>query len=226
MDPDTISQEEDEEEEPSPLEYARSHGICVDYTTESLLIFDFDQLSKDDMNRDLCSPTDASIANATRALTKERLTVNREVVLFLKAVHSLQEGLAVDLSVIEGRQRALGLKQELPVLDSDYELDLLRFGNATNPDFGKLQIPSEIVIEQNDEGFEWPSKYLTYPAHYDAQVKADKLAVSKGVLVHLQEAIRDAYVPEDSEVIKAEALKYEPASCLEALNQHADHSRT
>jgi hypothetical protein len=72
------------------------------------------------------------------------------------------------------------------------------------------QIPSEIVNEQNDEGFQWPTKYFAYPAQCDAQAKAEKLAVSREVLVHLQDAIRDTYVPENADRIKAEGMKYKP----------------
>jgi hypothetical protein len=200
------------EPEPTPIEdivaYARLQGITTDYTTEQLRVFDLNTPSDDELHRDLWDPSDTSITNAINALTKERLTVNRDAALFLKAAHSLQEAPTTDPLASDRRKWMLSLKQELPVLKSDYELDLLNFGNASPPNFKNLQIPSEILNEQNDEGFEWPTKYFTYPAQCDAQAKAEKIAVSREVLVHLQDAIRDAYIPEDSERLKAESMSY------------------
>jgi hypothetical protein len=198
----------------SPIEdivgYARLQGITTDYTTEQLRVLDLTAPSEDEFDRDLWDPSDASITNAISALTKERLTVNRGAALFLKAAHSLQEAPATDPLATDRRKWMLSLKQELPVLKSDYELDLLNFGNAGVPNFKNLQIPSEIVDEQNDEGFEWPTKYFAYPAQCNAQAKAEKIAVSREVLIQLQDAIRDAYVPEDSERLKAENMSYRP----------------
>jgi hypothetical protein len=198
-----------DEEELSVLEYARSHGICVNYETEPLPVTEINKPSTEVFERDFQNATDASITNAINVLIRERLTINRDAALFLKATHSLHEPPATDVSTMDRREWILGLKQELPLLKSDYELDQLNFGNAAMPSFRDLRIPLEIVIEQNDEGLEWPEKYFALPAQCDAQVKAEKLAISREVLVHLQHAIRDEYVPENSESIKAECLRYE-----------------
>jgi hypothetical protein len=208
------AESEPEREPDSPgenvLEYARQQGICIDYTTEQLRVRDLNVPSDDDFYRDLWDPSDASVINAISGLTKERLAVNRDAALFLRYAHSLQEAPVTDPLATDRREWMVNLKQELPVLKSDYELDLLNFGNAVMPDFKNLQIPSEIINEQNDEGFEWPTKYFAYPAQYDAQVKAEKLAVSRDVLVHLQDAIRDTYIPGDAERIISEDMRYKP----------------
>ncbi|KAF1839428.1 hypothetical protein BDW02DRAFT_539597 [Decorospora gaudefroyi] len=196
-----------QEEEPSVVEYARAQGICVNYTVEQLLVGDIDAIASDAFDRDLLDPSDAAITNATSELTKERLAVNRDTALFLKAVHSLQEVPEADKTTKNRREWMLSLKQELPLLKTDHELDLLNFGNPAMSDLKNLHIPSETVVEENDEGLEWPAKYLAYPAQLDAQIKAEKLAVSREVLVQLQNAIRDAYTPQDSEIIKAETLR-------------------
>ncbi|KAF1936475.1 hypothetical protein EJ02DRAFT_413939 [Clathrospora elynae] len=214
-----------EEEEPSVLEYARSHGACVDYTTERLRISDVNLPSNDTFDRDIWDPSDASITNAISGLTKERLEVNMDAALLLKAIHSFQEAPAKDYLAAEKRKWMLSLKQELPVIRSDYQLDLLNFGSAAMPDFKNLRIPNEITNEENDEGFEWPSKYSAYPAQCDEQAKAEKLAVSRDVLVHLQTSIRDTYTPDDSESIKAETLNpYVPSSPANRLPLASDSS--
>jgi hypothetical protein len=224
----TLEAEADAEPEREPdspeenvLEYARQQGICIDYTTEQLRVGDLNAPSDDDFYRDLWDPSDASVTNAISGLTKERLVVNRDAALFLRDAHSLQETPATDPLATDRRKWMVSLKQELPVLKSDYELDLLNFGNAAMPDFENLQIPSEIINEQNDEGFEWPTKYFAYPAQYDAQVKAEKLAVSRDVLVHLQNAIRDTYIPGDAERIISEDMRYKPVCELTGTQVYA-----
>ncbi|CAG5163354.1 uncharacterized protein ALTATR162_LOCUS6417 [Alternaria atra] len=202
FDPDPISQEQD----PSILEWARAQRACVDYETELLYTGNFLVPSNDDFDRYLHDPSNATIISAVSALIKERLAVDKNAALLLKAVHSLREVPTTDPSATSSQMWIRGLKQELPVLQSDHQLDLLSFGNLAVPDFKTLQIPSEVTVEQNDEGFGWPTKYFSYPAQCDAQVKAEKLAVTREVLAYLQEAIRDAYIPEDGEKIEAEGM--------------------
>ena len=197
-----------EDQEPSAIEYARSHGISVDYTTDPLRVANEHVLSEEDFYQDLRDPSDTSITNAIDELIKERLAINKDAALLLKTVHSFQGSFAVDLHMTEGRKRILNLKQELPVLPSDYEVDLLSFGSAALPNFNDLRIPSEVTNEERDEGFEWPSKYFEYPTQCDEKVKMEKIAVSREALVHLQDAIRDEYTAEDSDSIKAASMMY------------------
>jgi hypothetical protein len=192
-------------QEPSILEWARAQGICVNYKTELLHTGKLQAPSNDDYDQHLHDPSDTTIANAVSALTKERLTVNTDTALLLKAAQSLQEETVADLPAIDSWKRIRDLKHELPVLRSDHELDLLNFGNIAVPDFKDLQIPSETVAQENDEGFQWPTQYLTFPAQCDEQVKAEKLAISREVLVYLQDTIRDVYVPEDGIEVEAES---------------------
>jgi hypothetical protein len=193
-----------QEQEPSTLDWARAQGACVDYETELLYNSRLQVPANDDYDQHLHDPSDATITTAVSTLIKERLTVNKDAAILLKAARSLQDVHATESSVISSRLCIRDLKQELTVLQTDNELDLLNFGNLAVPDFKNLQIPSEMTVEQNDEGFQWPTKYFAYPAQCDAQVKAEKLTVTREVLVYLQESIKDAYMPEDGEKIKAE----------------------
>ncbi|KAI4672627.1 uncharacterized protein J4E78_001128 [Alternaria triticimaculans] len=192
--------------EPSVLEWARAQGVCVDYETELLHIRHLQSPLDDEIDRHLHEPSDATIDTAVSGLVKEKLTVNKDTAWLLKAAHALQDELPSDLTVTNSRTWRRDLRQELPVLRSDHELDLLNFGGTVVPDFKNLQIPSEIMVEENDEGFGWPARYLDYPAQCDAQVKVEKLAISREVLVYLQDTIRDAYVPEDGQRLEAESL--------------------
>ncbi|KAI4709662.1 hypothetical protein J4E89_005678 [Alternaria sp. Ai002NY15] len=192
--------------EPSVLEWARAQGVCVNYETELLHIRHLQSPSDDEFDRHLHEPSDATIDTVVSGLVKEKLTVNKDTALLLKAAHALQDELASDLTATNSRTRRRDLHQELPMLRSDHELDLLNFGDTVMPDFKNLHIPSEITVEENDEGFGWPTRYLDYPAQCDARVKTEKLAISREVLVYLQDTVRDAYVPEDGQRLEAESL--------------------
>src|SRR5206468_1087980 len=105
---------------------------------------------------------------------------------------------------MEKRVWIVSLKQEVPLLKTDSELDLLSFGSAALPNLKNLKIPFETTDEERDEGLEWPSEYHAYPAQCDEKANTEKITISKEVLVYLQDAVRDTYLPEDSEMIKAE----------------------
>ncbi|EUC50713.1 hypothetical protein COCMIDRAFT_31917 [Bipolaris oryzae ATCC 44560] len=191
------------QDELRPLEYARAQGLCIDYTTEPLPLRDLSVLSATALDESLCSLSDFLTTDAASTLTKERLAVNRDAVLLLKTIYADKEEPSASCFQTDNRKCILDLKHELPVLQSDHDVDSINFGSVAPLDFRNLKIPSELVNEQNDEGLEWPAIYLTYLTQCDAQAKTEKLVVSRSTLLHLQEAIRDAYVPEDSEALKA-----------------------
>jgi hypothetical protein len=97
---------------------------------------------------------------------------------------------------------------EVTILNSDEELDLLNFGCTDTPNFSSLSIPFELVDVEEDEGFEWPTKYYEYPAQCNKQVKAEKLAISRDNLLFLGNMIKDHHKLEDSEKTKEDYLNY------------------
>lgn len=198
------------------LGYARHYGLCKHYESEKPDLASLHTLSNIEVDSVFFDPADDSVANKLIELTKERLIVNKDTALFLKAVHELQRTpLKSDLTKDDRWSMATSLKQELPILRSDHELDLLRFGRETTIDFNNLKMPMEINREDNDEGFQWPEKYLQYPAQCDERVKAEKLIVSRDVLLYLQDSIRDSYTLEDAEKVMVEELKAKPVSIPE-----------
>ncbi|KAJ4368260.1 hypothetical protein N0V83_006616 [Neocucurbitaria cava] len=203
-----------DDDELSVIEYARSHGICVDYTTESLQIESIPEPSDADYNQQFEDPSNAFVTNVISGLVRDRLTINKDAALLLKAIHSWQDPLTTASIRADGRHRFLGLKQELPILRSDYELDLLTFGKGIVPNLRNLRIPSEVTDEEQDEGFEWPAKYFAYPAQCEAMIRAEKMTVSREALVYLQDAIRDSYVAQDAEKINDESLVHKPNTTI------------
>src|SRR6185295_13941652 len=109
-------------------------------------------------------------------LTKERLSLSKDAALLLKSICLMQKAPENEiLPHSDDYRRASRLKQEAPVLRSDPELDLLHFGSTDIPSFSDLRIPFEIIDTENNEGFEWSTAYLAYPAQCDERAKTEKL---------------------------------------------------
>jgi hypothetical protein len=203
-------------EEPSVLEYAREQGICVDYTTELPRLLDVCLSLKETLDQDPCDFCEDECTNtmtaaqttAAQELTKERLALNKEAAFLLKTVLALRGPPRDDPLIVDVRQTR-ALKQELPVLQTDAELDLLHFGTRVEPDFRDLRtrLPSEDLDDENDQGFGWPAKYSTYPAQCDAKVKSERLAMTRDALAFLQNAVKDDYSAQDEEKIMVEEME-------------------
>lgn len=196
----------------SALEYARFHGLCLDYTSEDMQMHNLIAPSVCEINRDLQELSVPITTNEICELTRERLSVNKDTALLLKAIHSLRESPTEGSLTTDRRRWILGLKQELPVLATDPELDVLRFGNVAMPDLRNSRIPSELTNQENDEGFEWPCKYLAYPGLCDERIKTEKFAVTREDLLYLQDAIQDDHVPGDAMFECAKDYKYKIVS--------------
>jgi hypothetical protein len=196
-----------DDEELSALDYARHYELCKPYHEEALYYGTLPVVTSDTIDQDLGDLSNESITNSVKALIKERFLVSRDAALLLNSIQKLQEAPVIE-NLTEDRHRwMLDLKQELPVLRTDAELDLLSFGDTSMPDLRQVNIPFVVIREGSDEGFEWPAKYLTYPAQCDAQIKAEKLVVSRDVLMHLQDAIRDSFTSQDLVEIDNESLR-------------------
>ncbi|KAF2279047.1 uncharacterized protein EI97DRAFT_431268, partial [Westerdykella ornata] len=124
-------------------------------------------------------------------MIRERLTVSKDAALLLKSMLAMravpEDGLPLDSCW----KRMSPLNLELPLLHSDNETDLQEFGNTDVPSFSNIRLPLETVDDEKDEGLGWPAAYLEYPKIHDAECQAEKLAVSRGVLLFLQKVIHD-----------------------------------
>jgi hypothetical protein len=200
------------EEEPSPLEYARHHGLCRDFSREQLDIKSFLPPSVDQLSLDLDDSLESAITNPADELIKERLAVTKDAALLLKTVLSLQERAVENEQSPRPWKRDINLKQEVPILRTDPELDLQNFGNPCVPSFTDMHLPLESVDEEKDEGLGWSSKYFDYPSLCFERAKGEKFPVSKDVLRFLQDAVRDDWKPEDFENNMKESLSYSRVS--------------
>lgn len=211
------------EHEPTVLEYARFHGLSCDYTQELSQCYKIASLSDEDIDLDLQHPQDdAALTKPVEELTRERLTVSKEAATLLRSVYSLREA-PDDLQLIsEVKRRILNLKQEVPLLQTDHELDVLEFGKALESCIHEPKIPLEPVDEENDEGLGWPSSYFSYPAQCDEEARTEKLRVSKEVLLYLQDVVKGNSSPAGLEMMIREEVTHQKVSEYERREEHTD----
>jgi hypothetical protein len=122
------------------LEYARFHGLCTDYTLGQPRYGDIPITSEDVLEKDLDFPGQGSV----QELLHERLTVKKDAALLLREVLSTRDvSCTNDGESYSSWKRTSALKLELPLLRTDNELDLLRFGSTKIPNVADAPIPLE-----------------------------------------------------------------------------------
>ncbi|KAL6710414.1 hypothetical protein ACN47E_009360 [Coniothyrium glycines] len=197
----------DADDDLNVLDFARRSGLCRDYTTDPPALHSLIMPLNDTLIRDLRDPSDEITTNDIDEITRQKLTVSKEAAFLLKEVLTVPSARSSDeFNSVETsrRTRMRNLKQELPVLSTDSELDLLSFGNGDIPDFRSLRIPSEITNLENDESFEWPARYFDYPMQCDASVRSEKLTISRDALLYMQASLRDDYTNDHLNKITSE----------------------
>lgn len=211
-----------EEEDWTTLEYARHYELTKKYDADCVSSGDLPIPSDDPTDWDFGFPSAENVADRLSVLTKERLAVSRDAAVLLRAMHELRIAPENEDAVDDHYQWVRRLKQELPILKTDNELDMLSFGNRAMPALKEIMIPSEVVDEEKDEGFEWPAKYLAYPTQCDKQIKAEKLAVSREVLLCLQDALADHFNAEDAEKLVDGSLQRKKVGHFSCFEDDAD----
>lgn len=186
------------------LEYARSHGLCVDYLTElpglRILPLPFDDTLIEDLQ-------DRFYVTSTKLISessKERLTLNKETAAQLRKFLSVPPAPVSGRLLSDERRHGIQkLKQELPLLPTDNELDLIEFGNRSLPSQQNLGIPFELIDCNYDQDLGWPANHSGYLRQADDSIKNEKLAVSRDAFVFLQNVIHENHKPEDAETCKS-----------------------
>ncbi len=221
----------EEVEELSVLEYAREQGICTDYTTELPRLTDIYLSLEKSLVEDSQDPFDhdlTSAATAANKLLKQRLALPKDAAIFLRSILTTPDPPADYLSLGQDLQRLRALKQEVPILQTDVELDMLSFGTRFVPDFADLRtrLPSEDVDEENDEGLTWPAKYAGYPAMCDERVKSERLVVSRDAMALLKGVMLDEFTEKDREGVMRDALESERVGTCLPVDVETDLGRS
>lgn len=196
-----------ESSEPTIIEYARFHGLIKDHQCINLLTLSSDLDSWPDL---LEEPNEsANIESLQASLANEKLAISKEAATLLLSCTT-----APDIGTWDNEQllgistHAYKQKLDVPILLTDHELDVQRFGQRTEPDLASFNLPYERIDEEHDEGFTWPAEYYVRHEGLDAQCTGEKIGATRDVLFYLQGALEDSYTDEDGKAMWKGELGY------------------
>ena len=178
----------------SAIEVARYYGLATDYRATNPLE-DFGP--PDGFQAQLEDPSDVFSINDSIRPPEERLHIGPEAVAFLSSVTKPPPRAKAQFEKCPRVPQVRDLKQELPILSSDPELDLLDFRRPVAPDLKNEFLPFESVDEENDEGFTWPSKYLGLVDQIWKSIESEKLDIGVNALACLQNAVKSPTIGDD-----------------------------
>ena len=195
-----------DELEPTLLDYARYHGLAKNQTEQNCLRDTSLDLYFHEQEGDhsLFEVEDHAASPA-----EERLHVDKSVAQFLAAVTRPPTTACHFDEDCEPRTKVRrGWKQELPLLKTDHEDDLLHFAPRFNPSLQNEHLPLEGLDEDLDEGLGWPSSYLDLRQRIEQECRAEKLAISKSVLQYLDETLGIAHAEGLPDIDEADLAGY------------------
>ena len=201
--------EEEGQEDFDLVEYARFYGLCEDFTKFNALGNFKSHLQPVDIIQDLEDPISTGSAQfLDETDLKERINVDRDAAGYLKWVSQLQQERPSEEELFQLEQnRVLWHKVEIPLLKTDHELDMYAFYRSQRSDeLPNYQIPLEQLNDEADDGMAWPSSCNGLPARYDEELAAEKISVTRDILLQLQSNIKDGFTAEDEQSIITAAL--------------------
>jgi len=133
----------------------------------------------------------------------ERLCIEHVAGAFLQSVMVPQPDPFLEL--LPTVRSSKSLKQELPLLETDNELDILHFGGQSTPSFENTMFSLEEVDKERGESLEWSTKDLGLLNVWDTQLSAEKLDLPRSVLKVVTEYLSEAMHPTDG-LAEKEAL--------------------
>ena len=187
-----IMDEDDEDEEPSALEYARFYGLVVDHRLSSPLhcVSHLPLLYSDKESEDegaFCFPL--SCVNQDL----ERLVVSKEALSFLSDVVLVdRKAIDVDAILFPNLHFTKRLKQEILLLRTSHYEDMRRFVVRLTPDFINEHLPMEKTDTDKDHGLLWPSDLGNLPSKITQIVSYEKPSFAKDELLYLQNTLKAA----------------------------------
>lgn len=204
-----------EEDDLSPLEYARLNGLSRDYLAEPYLVSGLDIIEDGHSGFTNDSHLIQFQLPTTKISTDERLIISKEAALLIACI-SREEPNSKDAIVLQmlGKRVFENHQLELPLLRSDHESDCRKFARSDGFEI-KLQnvkFPLEMVDEEKNEGLGWSPKLWSRGSEILEELKREKLEVSKETLGHLQNFLKHSWTEEDEKELWASVQKYKMVS--------------
>ncbi|KAF7869882.1 hypothetical protein EAF04_004666 [Stromatinia cepivora] len=192
--------EEEEEDEPPVLDFARSIGIARDHQLDDTSV-DILLSMKDNVHHKFTNDMDDSHLpqlNIQADLnTNERISACVDALRLLTSVaeNESQESItALVYPIGESNQ---------PLLRSDHESDFREFarreGFEVKPQ--DIRLPLELVSVENNEGLEFPPQFYNFETEMFDIIANEKIEVTKNAMISLQTTLKATLTKEDEQKI-------------------------
>lgn len=196
----------------SVLEYARFHRICKDYARSDPLDPRYLPQAPIFLLQDLTDPPGCSRVQPNAAPdTSERLEIDAAAVNVLKTVSAFQSNRPVTETYSSPRLLR-HLKVETPLLNTDHELDSIRFRKRDNLRLTDVKLPIELTDDEKDEGLSWPSQCHGFSEQFHREIESDRLEVQKQAFLYLQSVAKQPEKPDTPEPAPTKRLAAQPVT--------------
>ncbi|KAJ8060304.1 hypothetical protein OCU04_010640 [Sclerotinia nivalis] len=200
--------EEEEENDPPVLEFARSIGIARDHQLDDTSV-DILLSMKDDVHHKFTYDVDDSHLpqlNIQDDLnTNERISVCADTARLLTSVAENESQEAINALVyplLDSRNSKYRRVESL-LLRSDHESDIREFarreGFEVKPQ--DIKLPLELVSVENNEGLEFPPEFYNFETEMFDIVANEKIEVTKNAMISLQTTLKATLTKEDEQNI-------------------------
>lgn len=208
------------ETEISPLEYARSNQLSLNYLADRTGLIELQSFQRAEMRKNLNISDDSHLSGVNFGpdlLIEERLIISKDAAKLIESTTCLEIPEKINshiLNLLEKKKIASSLKCEFPLLQSDHETDSKKFKGREDFEIGiqSVKLPLEEVDEQKNQGLTWSSELWSLSQKLINKLKSEKLCVSKGVLSYLQNSREFFWTSDNSDLIFYNQMTYKRAS--------------
>lgn len=178
-----------EDERLQALQYARLHGLVSDHLDMTSIVEMIASMQAALPEEPIDAPDLASILPQPDFPPWERLELSKGAAMLLKEVNERVYASEPVFPVYEQR-KSKHLRAEIPLLKTDHETDMRKFKKREDVRWERLRkLPAEVLDEENDEGFLWPTKMLGLPDLFTKMIQEEKVVMAKEQFVMLHQMI-------------------------------------
>ncbi len=206
-----------EEEDVSPLTYARLNGLYRDYLSENL---GFAEVKGLQWRVDGVLFDDAHLPQfslGTGFKVEERIALPKDAAPLLAWVTREETKDEIDslaAPILDGHLHSKKRRLELPLLRSDHEMDCRQFARREGFDvrLEDVKLPLEVVNDYNNEGLNWSADFCNLGSGLLEELKLEKIQVTKDAIIYLQESLNVIWTEDDDLNLWAGELPYQRVS--------------
>lgn len=178
--------------EPSILEFARHHGLSVEFTTEEPFELARQGSERVNLTEIGNEVSHLHVDHVLKSLASERLIITEEVKELLKSTMTCPPKGEFQSITQSPYRRSSYLRLELPLLCSDNDYDVLHFGTKTNEDLESLSRLMAPITVENTLSISWPVHSTDVPAQVQAELRKEKLEIPNETSVYLRAVLKEA----------------------------------